>query len=216
MYLKNYFCPDRAYHEIEIGRYVADACDGKTIYEIQTGSLYPLKAKIKYYIENTAYDIMIIHPIISENVLLWIDPQSGEAVGKPRRSSKHEGVFDMLSEMLYLKEYIDNERVRFCFPVMTLTEERILNGWSKDRKKGAEHSDKLPREILEVKLIETASDIKDEVLDSIPKKFTREELSHIAKIKGRKLWALQNLLLYLNVIKKSDSDGKKIIFEKII
>lgn len=216
MYLKNYYCPDKSHHEIEIGRYVADVCDGKTIYEIQTGSLYPLKAKIKYYMENTAYDVMIIHPIISERMLVWLDPQSGETVGKPRRSSKHEGIFDMLSEMLYLKEYIDNERVIFCFPVMTLTEERVLNGWSKDGKKGAEHSDKLPREIVEVKLIENASNIKNEIADSIPEKLTREELSHLSKIKGRKLWALQNLLLYLNVIKKSESDGKKIVFEKTI
>ena len=51
-YLKTYFCPDESWHELKIGRYVADACDGKTIFEIQTGNFSPLIKKIKFYINN--------------------------------------------------------------------------------------------------------------------------------------------------------------------
>ena len=31
--LKAHFCPDETCHEVKMGRYVADACDGKTIFE---------------------------------------------------------------------------------------------------------------------------------------------------------------------------------------
>ena len=213
-FLKNYYCPDKTFHEIRIGKYIADACDGDTVYEIQTGSLCSLRDKVKYYIENTNYSILIVHPLAAERRLAWIDPESGDFAGKPRKSSKHEGVFDMLSEMFFLKEYIDNDRVRFCFPMMTVTETRILNGWSRDGKKGSQSSDKIPGEIHEVKICESTEDIKKEVCNILPLKFTREDLLLLSKRQGRKLWAIQNLLIYLGIIKKSNSEGRRIVFEK--
>ena len=50
--LKEHFCPDEAYHEVKIGKFVADACVDGTIFEIQTGNLAPLRKKIQFYLEN--------------------------------------------------------------------------------------------------------------------------------------------------------------------
>ena len=61
--LKSHFCSDETKHEIKIGRFVADVCDGKTIFEIQTGNFSPLRKKIQFYLENTDFDIVIVRPI---------------------------------------------------------------------------------------------------------------------------------------------------------
>ena len=84
--LKEHFCPDRSRHELKIGRYVADACDGKTIFEIQTGNLSPLVKKIKFYLENTDLDVVVVRPIAKNRRIFWLDAASGE-LNKPSRPS---------------------------------------------------------------------------------------------------------------------------------
>ena len=50
--LKKHFCPNEDMHEIKMGRFVADACDGKTIFEsAKISADYTLKC-----IENTQGD----------------------------------------------------------------------------------------------------------------------------------------------------------------
>ena len=83
--LKSHFCPDESLHEIKIGRFVADACDGKTIFEIQTGNLAPLSKKLNFYLENTDYDIVIVRPIAKNRKIYWIN-EEGELEKAPRTS----------------------------------------------------------------------------------------------------------------------------------
>ena len=76
--IKKFICDDEAKHEITIQgsygyigssnetkrrKFVADVLDQNTIYEIQTGSFRPLADKIKWILDNTTYNIVIIHPI---------------------------------------------------------------------------------------------------------------------------------------------------------
>ena len=71
--------------EVKVGAYVADVLLDGEIFEIQTGGFYPLVKKIEYLLENTEYKITVVHPLISELLLIRMDRDTGEVIRKKRK-----------------------------------------------------------------------------------------------------------------------------------
>ena len=212
--LKKRFCSDEAMHEIKIGRFVADACDGKTIFEIQTGNFSPLTKKLNFYIENTDYDIVVVRPIAKNRRIFWLD-EDGALQKAPRLSSRHENIACGVADLYYIKEFLSNERVSFCFPIMEIDEVRLLDGYGKQKKIRATSVDRIAGEIYEIKYINGVEDIKNEIFPLLPDgSFTRKELSQGLKLSGLKLWSAQKLLTRLEILSVK-KEGQKLIFEKV-
>ncbi|MGM9632767.1 MAG: hypothetical protein ACI3XL_06735 [Eubacteriales bacterium] len=213
-HLKKVFCPDEGAHEVKVGRYVADACDGKTVFEIQTGNLAPLAKKINFYLENTDYSVAVVRPLAQKRRLYWLDGETGEFTGKSRFTAKHESISSGISDLFYLKDLLGNERVSFIFVLMEIDEIRLLDGYGKYKKTRATSVDRLAGEIFEVKRIGSAKDIADCVLPLLPDgPFTRDELAKSLKLKGLKLWSAQKLLLETGVL-SVEKVKNRLIFEK--
>lgn len=213
--LKRRFCPDEALHELKIGRYVADACAGGTIYEIQTGSLSPLAKKLKYYLENTDLNILVVHPIAQDRRILWLSPTSGELVAPPRRSSHHKTVFSGISELLYIRELLDNDRLCVCFLMMEIDEVRLLDGYGKQKKRRATSVDRMAGEIYSEIFIKNMSDVAQLAMPELPDgEFSREDLSHALGLSGRALWRVQKLLTDAEIITCRKEKGR-LIFNKM-
>lgn len=213
--LKKHFCPDEAKHELKIGRYIADACCDGVIYEIQTGGLSPLRKKLDFYLENTDFNIVIVHPVAKNRKIFWMDEDSGELTAAPRISSKHENIFHAISDIYYLREFLGNDRISFCFPIMEIDEVRLLNGYGKKKKIRATSVDRLAGEIYSIEYIKNATDISKLVLPSLPNgEFTRDEMSKALKLKVLKLWGMQKLLLELGIL-SCRQEGRKIFFQKL-
>lgn len=212
--LKKRFCPDETKHELAVGRYIADACCDGVIYEIQTGSLSPLRKKLEFYLENTDFNIVVVHPVAKNRRIFWMDGESGELSAAPRVSSKHENIFFGISDLYYLREFLENDRVSFCFPIMEIDEVRLLNGYGKKKKIRATSVDRLAGEIYSVEYIRNATDISDFVHPSLPDgEFTRDDLSRALKLKALKLWSVQKLLLELGIL-SCRQEGRKLFFKK--
>ena len=211
--MKKYFCPDESCHEKKVGSYVADAFDGKTIFEIQTGSFSLLRKKIQYYLENTNFDVVIVHPLAQNRKIIWIDKESGDVALKPRLSSKHETLVSSLPQIFYLKEFLGHPRLSFCFPMLEVSEVRLLDGYGKDKKKRSTSLDRIAGELFAVHYINSVDDIKNFVCPLLPSApFSRAELSKALKLNGRKLWAAQNLLTSVNIL-SVQTQGRKFVFE---
>ena len=190
--LKMRFCPDEEKHEIKIGRYVADACDGKTIFEIQTGSFSPLRKKLQFYLENTDFDVVIVRPIAQNRRIFWLDEVSGELKKAPRLSSKHENLASGLADIHYINEFLGDSRLSFCFVLMEIDEVRLLDGYGKQKKIRATSVDRLAGEIYSVEYIKDKNDVKNAIFPLLPDEpFGREEFSKSLKLKGLKLWSIQ-------------------------
>ena len=212
--LKFRFCDDESKHEIKIGRFVADVCDGETIFEIQTGNFSPLRKKIQFYLENTDFDIVIVRPIAKNRKIFWLDEVSGELKKAPRLSSKHENLASGIADIHYLNEFLENPRLSFCFVLMEIDEVRLLDGYGKNKKIRATSVDRLAGEIYSLNYIKGVGDVADAILPLLPDEpFGREELSKSLKLKGLKLWSAQKLLLETNLL-SCEKDGNKLIFEK--
>lgn len=214
--LKLRYCPDESLHELKIGRYVADACCDGVIYEIQTGSLSPLAKKLKYYLERTDLDVCVIRPIARDRRIFWLNPDSGELAAAPRLSAKHENIFSGISELLYIREILGEPRLKICFLMMEIDEVRLLDGYGKNKKIRATSVDRLAGEVYSEIFVNTPSDVARITLPKLPDDefFTRERLSQILGLKGRKLWSAQKLLEELCLI-ETKREGKRVLFRKI-
>lgn len=213
--MKMKFCPDESRHEIKIGRCVADAFDGKTIFEIQTGNFSPLRKKLQFYLENTDFDIVVVRPIAQNRRIFWLDEASGELKKAPRMSSKHENLASGIADIYYINEFFGNPRLSFCFVIMEIDEVRLLDGYGKQKKIRATSVDRVAGEIYSVEYIKDKNDIRNVIFPLLPDKpFGREELSKSLKLKGLKLWSAQKLLLETNLI-SCEKEKNKLVFQKM-
>lgn len=212
--LKKYFCPNEDMHEMRIGRYVADACDGSTVFEIQTGNLSLLRKKIQFYLENTELDVLVVHPLAQNRKILWLDGETGELARPARLSGKHEDMRDALPQLLYVKEMLDEPRLSFCFPMMEISEARLLDGYGKDKKRGSTSLDRIAGEIYSLNYVRSTEDVKRIAASFLSDgEMSRDELARALRLKGRKLWAAQKLLCEIGALTVKQ-DGKRLIFKK--
>ena len=211
--LKAHFCPDETKHEIKIGRHVADVCDGNTVFEIQTGNFSPLRKKLQFYLENTDFDIVVVRPIAQNRRIFWLD-EFGELKKAPRLSSKHETLASGIADIYYVKEFLDNPRLSFCFVLMEIDEIRLLDGYGKQKKIRATSVDRVAGEIYLLHYINGVEDIKNALFSLLPNEpFGREELSKSLKLKGLKLWSAQKLLTETELL-FCEKQGNKLVFKK--
>ena len=231
--LKYFLCEDESKNEIRVfpkghsatdsevksgasgkGGYIADILDGDWIIEIQTGSFYPLKSKIKFYLENTDYNITVVHPIAAVKHVIWIDPQCGE-ISKRNRSPKKGRLSDALPELFWLAEYIKNDRLSFKFMLLEIDEYRILNGWSSDKKRGADKYDKIPVKLFDSVDVDASNLMETLVPQGLCSEFVSSDLSRLTGLKGRKLSASLKLLCLLGFIEKGERGAKGFIYKSV-
>jgi hypothetical protein len=168
---------------------------------------------MNFYLENTDFDIVIVRPIAKNRRIFWLN-ELGELEKAPKTSPRHESIANGIADLLYVKEFVGNGRVSFCFPIMEIDEVRLLDGYGKQKKIRATSADRIAGEIYDIKYIRNESDIRSELFPLLPdKNFTREELSKLLKLKGLKLWSAQKLLIELGLL-VSEKDGRKLIFKK--
>ena len=111
--LKRYATHDESRFEVKIGPYIADVCEKDRITEIQTGSFYPLRDKIAYYLNETEYHVTILHPVVTKRTRVWLDPATGEVLSH-YRSPRAERVQDALRELFWLAPHLTHPRLTVC------------------------------------------------------------------------------------------------------
>ncbi len=212
--LKRRFCPDESGHEVKIGRFVADACTGDKIYEVQTGNLAPLAKKIRFYLENTDMEIVVVRPIAQKRRIFWLDKETGEQVKPARLSPRHENIFSGIADLFYLKELLGEYRLSFCFVMMEIDEVRFLDGYGKNKKIRATSADRVAGEIFDEIVVSGESGVRDIVLPALPnEEFSRDELAKALGVSGLKLWSLQKLITELEIV-RCEREGKRLVFRK--
>lgn len=229
--LKRYICPDESCHEVRIkpdgsvsydekdksgrGGYIADIYSDGKIFEVQTGSFYPLKSKIKFYLENTDFDITVVHPIIAVKWSVWIDTETGEAT-KRRRSPKKEDKYTLLSEMFWLSDYLNNPRLHFRGLLIEAEEYRLLDGWSKDKKKGSNRYERIPLSIIDDITVNSSETGKSFLPTELPNEFAASDFGKITKLRGKKLYGALKVLCATGVVEKGEKKGRSFVYRRTI
>lgn len=130
--LKHYYEPDISCHEIKVGSYVADIFRENAVTEIQTRQFNKLRDKLDFFLEQ--YTVTVVYPIPRTKWLIWMDETTGE-VTKRRKSPKVGTAFDAFFELYKIKSRLCHPRLRICLVLLDMEEYRLLNGWSRNKKK---------------------------------------------------------------------------------
>ena len=230
--LKYYFCDDEACHEVRIkpdgsavtgldersrgaesgrGGFIADIFKDGEIIEIQTGGFYPLKPKLDFYLNNTSYTVTVVHPIAAKKWVTWINTEDG-SLSKRSKSPKKGVASDVLPELFWLYESLKNERLRFKIMLLEIDEYRLLDGWSKNKKRGSNRYDRVPTELVDIVSFDACNYAQSLMPQGICEEFTSGDFSKLTKFKGRKLSYVLKLLCVTGAIERGERTAKGYIY----
>lgn len=201
--LKNYYAPDEDRQEIPIDGFVADIFTGKEIIEIQTRSFQAMRRKLEVFLAQ--YPVTVVYPIPHEKWLRWIDEESGEMT-PGRKSPKRGNAYEAFIELYKIRPFLKNENLKFRFVLLDMEEYRLLNGWSRDKKRGSQRYDRLPLRFVEEISIERREDYMQFIPFELAEPFTTKDFAKSAKIPVR---LAQTVLLLMNELELVERVGKQ-------
>lgn len=207
---KNYYEPDEDKQEIPIDRYVADIYNGQEIIEIQTRQFNRMRDKLTAFLP--LYPVTIVYPIPREKWLIWIDEESGELSNK-RKSPKKGNLYQAFIELYKIKMFLKEPNLKLKLVLVDMEEYRLLNGWSRDRKKGSIRYDRIPLQIMEEVDIVCSQDYMQFVPVELEGDFTVKEFAKAAHIPAKLAQTVVNILYHMEVLERTGKQGQAYLYQ---
>ena len=220
--LKRWMYDDFAAHEKKvperggkISRFVADILtpDGEIV-EIQTGELYPLARKMAFYMEKTDHRVTLVHPLAAEKWVSWLDPETGE-VKERNRSTKREGVLHGIARLKSIAPFLDHDRLTVLFPLLTLEEFRLLDGWVKNPKRRSHRYELIPLALQESVALCKKEDYAPYFPADLPDRFTAKIFGKHTRLRGYDLYDAIAVFEALGFIRRLGKEGRSYVFERV-
>ena len=209
--LKSFFESDTDYHEVAYRGYVADVKRDDFITEIQTSTLRGMKGKLDAFLPDC--DVRIVFPISTERRIVWIDPKTGDAT-RSSRPAAGDTVYDLLSELVYIVEYLAVTGLTVTAVFLKTDDYRLLDGYGKYKKMRATKLDRVPTELIEVRDFVFPRDLASFVPETLPEEFGRLDFGRAAHLGGRALWGALKVLEETGVLIRAGKDGNRIIYRR--
>lgn len=210
--LKNYYEPDEDRQEIPIENYVADIYADGEIIEIQTRQFNRMRDKLSSFLP--LYPVTIVYPIPREKWIIWIDEESGELSNK-RKSPVKGNPYLAFPELYKIKMFLKDPHLRLKLVLMDVEEYKLLNGWSRDKKKGASRYDRIPIRLVEEVEISCLQDYMQFVPYELHGEFTSKEFAKAAHIPVSLAQVVLNILYYVGILTKVGKRGSMYLYEII-
>ena len=208
--LKNYYEPDEDRHEIPIQNYVADIYAKGEIIEIQTRQFDKMRGKLGAFLP--LYPVTIVYPIPHEKWIIWIDEESGE-LSKKRKSPLKRNPYAIFPELYKIKMFLKDPNLRFRLVFLDMEEYKLLNGWSKDRKKGASRYDRIPTELVREMEITCPRDFLQFVPFELEDPFTSKDFAKAAHIPLSLAQTTLNILYHMETVARVGKKGQLYLYE---
>lgn len=209
--VKYYYEPDDMYHEIRKDGYVADIAYGNEVIEIQTRAFNKLRGKLKTFLEKGI--VTIVYPIVYEKWIIWIEEETGE-VTKRRKSPKRGTVYESFYELYKIKEFLTHPNLRFSFLFLNVEEQRLLNGWSQDKKRGSSRYERIPLELIDEINILRVEDYHKMIPKGLPEIFSTKDYKKCSGLSPRIAGIAVHVLCYVGAIEKVGKKGNLILYKE--
>lgn len=207
--MKLYYAPNEDYHEVPVNGYIADIYTGKEIIEIQNGNFNKMRDKLKAFLPE--YDVTIVYPIPHNRWLLWLDEESGEISSK-RKSPRIGSGYTAFSELYKIKSFLNDPHLHFRFPLLDMEEYRLLNGWSKDKKRGSSRYDRVPIAFYDEVIIDSVRDYLQFIPYDLNENFTNIEFAKKAHIHKDDSATVLLILYSLGILNRVGKKGNAFIY----
>ena len=188
---------------IEGTRYLADIRLENEIYEVQTGGFVPLKPKLKHILENTSCTVTVVHPLVVQRSISWIDPRDG-SISPARRTSGIERPIDLLAELYPLLDLLPNERLSFRLLSVSVCDFRLLNPKNRrDPKRRSSRYERLPTDLLGDVTFSSPADFYDLLPGDLPDEFTVSTFSKLTGLRGISAYSAARTLAKLGILRQT-------------
>ena len=208
--MKLYYEPDEDYHEVPIEGYIADIYTGERIIEIQNGNFNRLRPKLEAFLP--LYPVTVVLPIPHYKWIIWMDEESGE-LSKKNKSPVTGSVYHAFPELYKIKQYLGHPNLSFSFPLLDMDEYRLLNGWSKNRKRGSSRYDRMPLALYDEIMFERKEDFMRVVPYELENAFTVKEFAHTAGIHRDLASVTISLLMHMELLVRVGKRGREYLYE---
>ena len=215
--LKYWADPDESHHEVALPcRLIADLYEGERVTEIQTRGFSKLRPKLARLLP--AYPVTILHPIARTKRLIWVDPESGEA-SAPRKSPKTGTVWDAFRELYYIRDALKaagegkaDLTIRLVY--LDMEEYRLLNGWSRDRKKGACRVERIPSALAGEETLRSPADFAGLLPPALPESFTVADVGAALRLSPKRAGQVVNVLYMIGAIIREGKRGRAYLYRR--
>lgn len=220
--LKSYITTDDTAYEIPIRsvkderadrKFVADILLDGQIYEIQTGGFYPLIPKLRYYLDESRYDVTVVHPVPAVRYKSWIDPESGEVVER-KKSATRGRAEDALKELFWIREFLPSPRLHVKLLFLEEEEYRYLDGWSRDKKRGSNRCERVPIALLGSVDLRSPSDYLGFLMPELPREFVASELGALFGFRGKTVYSALKVFLSLGIFEEIGRRGRSTLYRR--
>jgi hypothetical protein len=209
--LKNYLVTDESCHEIKVGNFYADIVDENGIIEIQTRSFDKLRRKLDVFLDLSP--VTIVYPIPHTKWLRWVNEETGE-ISPPRKSPKTGTPYMIFPELYKIKSYLLNPNLRLHIILMDLEEYRLLNGWSKDKKKGSTRNDGIPTALVDEVIINNTVEYQKLLPENLPENFTSKDYQKASGLRLKDAVTALNILNHVGTVKRIGKKGRAYLYSK--
>lgn len=207
--VKNYVEPNEDYHEVPLEGYVADVFRENEVFEIQTAHFDVLRRKLDKFLP--LYKVTIVYPIPAVKWVIWVEPETGLEVSR-RKSPKRGSQYQAFRELYRIKTYLNHPNLNLLFLFIDMEETKILDGWSKDKKRGATKYDRIPTALVDEMLFECVEDYRMMIPPELSG-FTTREYAKSAKIPVAQAQTALNIFHYLDVVERVGKKGNSYVYE---
>ena len=208
--LKNYYEPDEDRQEIPVERYVADIYANGEIIEIQTRQFNKMRNKLTAFLP--LYPVTIVYPIPFEKWIIWVDEETGE-LSRKRKSPVRGNPYIAFVELYKIKMFLKDPNLRVRLVLMNMEEYKLLNGWSRDKKRGASRYDRIPVELVQEIEINCVQDYMQFVPSELEGEFTSKEFAAAAHISVTLAQTVLNILYHVGIVTRTGKKGKQYLYD---
>lgn len=199
--------PSGAYHEIPVGKYIADIKDGRGITEIQTQSFHRLTGKLSAFLPE--HRVTLVYPLAREKQIVWADRQSGKAV-RTRRSPKRGTYYQAFRELYQIKALLTDSNLTVLLVLVDVSETRVAGA----NRKGYSRVDTQIRSIFGELRIGGAGDYQKLIPASLPERFTSADYAAETGLSKGNAGIALNTLAHVGAVRRTGKSGRFILYEK--
>lgn len=208
--LKYYLEPCDDFHEVAVGRYVADIMRDGCITEIQTRGFNLLRGKLHAFL--CEHPVTVVHPIAATREYYVIDSESGE-ISEKKKSPKKGNVYDAFPELYKIKMLLDSDDLYFHFILLDVTEYRCTAAKSRRNRKGIARVDRIPVSVAEEVFIDGKADFKKLIPAGLPVPFTSKDFAKAIKRTRAHAQTALNVLSAVGAVERIGKDKNAYLYK---
>ena len=207
--LKAFEDPDEDHHEIPVDGYIADIYHDGRITEIQTAHMDAMRAKLACFLPQ--YPVRIVYPIPARKWVIWIDPDTGELLQR-NRSPVRGSFYHAFKELYRIRPFLKDPNLTLDLLLIDMDEYRLLDGWSRDRKRGSHRYERIPLQLRDQMLLTCPEDYMQLVPEDLPEPFTSAQFAEAVGFRKKGISTVLLLLTELGVLERVGKKGNAYLY----